>query len=233
MRYRYSRNGYDFKTAEYLEPTDAEPNIDTNDYFWTKHGRQITYTPGKIQKDEITRWRWFLENSHPLKTTNQTPNVNFAARVNNTKFKSGQTIEDLYAPAFFEFFNSTAKHLKEQGYTWVEIDPPWQWSEVNNSPKIVNDFKNNPNYPSDEVFLEELRAYKKTGLKVMITPQICCTSINTKNKPEEWQNAYFNEIEKFLLHFAELSQKENADAFAFAIGSWEFEDFQGVEFVQK
>lgn len=34
IHYRYSRNGDDFKTAEYLEP-------DTNDYFWTQRGELL------------------------------------------------------------------------------------------------------------------------------------------------------------------------------------------------
>ncbi len=215
--YRYSRNGYDFHTAEYLEP-------DTNDYFWTELGRKTTFQLGKVQEDKIIRWRWFPEGNISItKTTNIEPAENFLARINNLEFRSGQTIEDLYTDSFYEFFNSTAKRMKKMNYNWVEIDPPWQWTESNGLPKIINDYENNPNYPNDEIFLEEVKAYKQEGLKVMIGPQICCNTLNTKNKSIGWWQAYFNETEKFLVHFAKLAQREDADAFFYAIPSWEIE----------
>ncbi|MBI2669291.1 hypothetical protein HYX14_05615 [Candidatus Woesearchaeota archaeon] len=224
IRYRYSRNRYDFHTAEYLEPTREEPDRDTNNYFWTKHGRQASYEPTKIQKDIIERWRWFPKEGMITKTTNEEPSGQFLPRVNNRPFRSGQTIEDLYVPAFHDFFDSTAKHLKEQGYTWVEIDPPWQWVEENGLPKAFNDLKNNPNYPDDETFLEEVKAYRDRGLKVLIAPQLCCNPIDTKEKNKEWWDAYFSETERFLLHFASLAQQADADAFMYAIGSLETDD---------
>ncbi len=224
IRYRYSRNSYDFKTAEYLEPTLEEPDRDTNNYFWTKHGREIKYHQGKIQKDAIKRWRWFPEQGIPPRTTNREPDREFVTRINNFEFRSGQTIEDLYVPAFHDFFNSTAKHLKEQSYTWVEIAPPWQWTEINGLPEVINDIANAPNYPDDETFLEELRAYKREGLKVMVGPQLCCTPLNTASKPTEWWTAYFDETEKFLVHFAKLSQQGGADAFFYKAPYWQMEN---------
>src|SRR3972149_8420412 len=44
IKYRYSRNGYNFRTAEYLEP-------DTDNYFWTEKGRSATYRKKTIQRD--------------------------------------------------------------------------------------------------------------------------------------------------------------------------------------
>ncbi len=222
IRYRYSRNGYNFHTAEYLAPTPKEPDRDTDNYFWTKYGRKVGYEPGKIQKDTIERWRWFPEEGvQIIKTTTIEPEGEFLPRINQIAFRSGQTIEDLYDPSFHDFFNSTTKHIKEQGYTWVEIDPPWQWTEENGLPRIRNDFANNPNYPNDEIFLEEVRAYKIEGLRILIAPQVCCTPIDTTNKPKEWWDAYFDEKEKFLVHFANLSEQADADAFMYAVSSWE------------
>lgn len=221
VRYRYSRNGYEFRTAEYLEPTAEEPDRDTSNYFWTKHGREIEYEPDKIQKDTIKRWRWFPKEGMVTKTTTIEPSGIFLPRVNNIEFRSGQTIEDLYVPAFHDFFNSTAQHLKEQNYSWVELEPPWQWTEVNGFPRVINDLKNNPNYPDDETFLEELRAYKQEGLHVLIAPQVCCTPLNTNDKPKEWWEKYFDETEKFLVHFATLAEQGDADAFMYAIPSWD------------
>ncbi len=227
LKYRYSRNGYDFHTAEYLKPTPEEPDRDTNNYFWTAHGREIDYEPGKIQKDTIERWRWFPKEGMITKTTDLEPSGKFLPRVNNMEFRSGQTIEDLYVPAFHDFFNSTAEHLKEQGYTWIELDPPWQWIEEGGLPKVKNladvPEAGAPNYPDDETLLEELNAYKQQDLKVLVAPQLCCTPLDTKDKPIEWWNAYFDETEKFLVHFAKLAQQGKADAFMYAIPSSQME----------
>ncbi len=225
VKYRYSRNGWDFYTAEYLEPTAEEPNRDTNDYFWTKHGREITYEPGKVQRDMIGRWRFFPLRGLPERTTPLEPKGTFQPRINNERFWSGQTIEDLYVAGFHDFFNSTAQHMKKIGYTWVEFDPPWQWTEEKvgekSWPKVVNDIGNAPNYPDDETFLEEVRAYKAAGLKILIAPQLCCTTLNSKDKSKEWWGAYFAETERFLVHFARLAEEAHADAFMYAVPSWE------------
>ena len=224
VQYRYSRNSYNFLAAEYLAPTPEEPDRDTSNYFWTKHGREINYSYGKIQNDTIKRWRWFPEEGMIVKTTNLEPQGKFLPRINGLEFRSGQTIEDLYTPAFYDFFNSTAKHIKKQGYTWVELDPPWQWTEVNGLPRVSNELRENPNYPDDQTFIEELQMHKKEGLKVLIAPQLCCTPLDTKSKSEEWWNAYFDETEKFLVHFAVLAEKGDADAFMYAVPSLDKEN---------
>ncbi len=225
IRYRYGRNGYDFHTAEYLGPTSEEPDRDTNDYFWTKKGRTTTFESGKLQRDKIVRWRWFPEEGiNILRTTSLEPKEAFQLRINNVEFRSGQVIEDLYADAYYEFFNSTAEHMVNVGYNWIELDPPWQWTEENGLPKVANLYPQNPNYPDDETFLEELRAYKRMGLKIMVGPQLCCTSLNTKDKSKEWWDAYFDETERFLMHFAALAEEGDADAFFYAVPSWELED---------
>jgi hypothetical protein len=217
IRYRYSRNGYDFHTAEYLEP-------DTNDYFWTQLGRNTTFAAGKVQEDIVTRWRFFPEeNVMIVRTTTLEPQGNFVPRINNVEFRSGQTVEDLYTDAYYNFFNSTAQHMRRMGYTWVELDPPWQWIEVNQMPKVSNELKDNPNYPDDETFLKEVSAHKREGLKVMIGPQLCCTPLDTRNRSAEWWRTYFDETERFLIHFARLAQQGDADAFFYAVPSFELE----------
>ncbi len=221
--YRYSRNGWDFYTAEYLEPTTQEPNRDTNDYFWTQHGRETTYIPGKVQLDAIERWRFFPLQGLPERTSFLEPSAPFLPRINNQQFRSGQTIEDLYIVGFQDFFNPTAEHMKNVGYTWVELDPPWQWTEENGLPKVINDVQNAPNYPDDETFVAEVRAHKAAGLKVHIAPQLCCTALNFNDRSTLWWDAYFQETERFLLHFARLAEEGQADAFMYAVPSWEMD----------
>ena len=219
VRYRYVRNGYSFHTAEYLAPTAAEPDRDTNDFFWTKLGRRTDFEPGAVQRDEVERWRWFPDGPLPDPATDIEPRGTFLPRASGGAFRSGQTIEDLYVPAYEDFIESTAARLVAQGYTWVELDPPWQWSEVDGLPRVVNDVQDSPNYPDDEAFLRELRAYTDVGLHAMVAPQLCCTGLDTRDRSEAWWDAYFSETERFLSHFAALAQQGDASAFAYAVSA--------------
>ncbi|MBI2043990.1 hypothetical protein HYT24_01355, partial [Candidatus Pacearchaeota archaeon] len=219
VKYRYSRNGYDFHTAEYLEE-------DTNNYFWREKGRKTAFENGKTQKDEIERWRWFPPVGTPIvKTSNITPEGNFLPRIKGMEFRSGQIIEDLYVDAFDDFFNSTAKHLKETGYRWVELDPPEQMTLVDGMPKVINKIGEAPNYPNEEKLKEEILAYKKEGLKVVLAPQMCCEIIDFSNRSDEWWDAYFSEVEKFLVRMAKVAEETGVDSFHYAAGA----DYQGSD----
>lgn len=223
IRYRYSRNGYDFHTAEYMEP-------DTNDFFWTKTGRSISYKESATQKDVVKRWRWFPEENVPIvKTSDLLPNGGFQPRIDGEVFQTGQIIEDLYNEAFRDFFDSTAAHMQKIGYNSVEIDPPWQLIEDNGLPKMVNLIKDNPNYPDDETLKQEIRAFKKQGLQVTLAPQHCCVTIDVQGRSKQWWDIYFSEVTKFLVHFAKIAQSEDVNYFHFAVSS----DYQGVDAKEK
>lgn len=92
---------------------------------------------------------------------------------------------------------------------------------MNGLPKVVNDYQKNPNYPTDEKFLQEVKAFKDQGLTVIIAPQICCTDLSISNRSKEWVDQYFAETTKFLTHFAKLSEQAGVEYFHYAIGSEE------------
>lgn len=222
IRYRYTRNGADYVAAEYLEP-------DTNDYFWTERGRKAVYKEGEAQNDAIIRWRWFPEDDVKIKrTTEIEPTGAFLPRVGGKDFLSGQIIEDFYTDAFSNTFDSTALHLREEGYNYVEIDPPLQWLEKDGLPYIGND-PNSPNYPDDKTLIEEIQAYKKNGMYVTLAPQLCCIELSTEDRSIEWWNAYFKETTNFLAHFATLAEAEGVDSFHYAIGK----DYVGLDFGER
>lgn len=213
IKYRYTRNGYDFRAAEYLEP-------DTGDYFWTERGRQATFARDKVQRDAVTRWRWFPPGGVTIdRTSDLEPVGEFLPRLNGTEFRSGQVIEDFYTLAFDYTFDQTAERLADLGYRWVEVDPPWQMVEENGLPKIVNQYPEAPNYPSDDKLLEEISAFKRRGLKVMLQPQHCCTVISTQNRPAGWWDSYFSEITNFLVHFAQLAERAGVEAIHYAVNT--------------
>src|SRR3990167_7074203 len=210
LKYRYSRNGHNFNSADYLEP-------DTNDYFWTQKGRTTTFKSNYVQKDSVGRWRWFPAVDQPIEQTSSlVPIGSFTPRIGSTTFLSGQIIEDLYVEAFRDFFEDTAAHMKNVGYRLVEIDPPWQWTEENRLPKVKNLVKDNPNYPDDATLKQEILAFKKRGIKVMLGPQLCCNELSTQNRSPQWWDAYFSETANFLVHFAGLAEETGVDYLHYA-----------------
>jgi hypothetical protein len=221
--YRYSRNGWGFATAEFLMP-------DSNDYFWTKMGRETFYESGKIQNDEVNRWRWFPEGEIGIdNTSNLGPleSDSFIKRIYNHSFRSGQGIQDLYIDGFEDFFKTTAEHLINKGYQWVVFYPAWDWVEIDPLPKIQGGNIDGPEYP-DEILIQQITDYKNEGLKVVLGPQICCTMIDYKNKSIEWWEQYFLEIERFLMHYAKIASNTGVEAFFadITIGNTILEDQQ-------
>lgn len=225
VKYRYTRNDANFWTAEFLEP-------DENAYFWEKLGRQEPFKVGKTQRDTVGRWRWFPPGGVPIvRTTSLEPVGDFLPRLNNQPFRSGQIVEDFYIEGFRDHFVTTAKHLKEMGYTWVEIDPPWQWTEKNGLPKVANlvNVKGNPNYPDDATLIEEIRSLKTQGLKVVLGPQICCTPLAPQGRSKEWWDAYFAATTEFLVHFAEIAEEAGVDAMHYAVSA----DYQESDYATR
>lgn len=223
VKYRYTRNDANFWTAEYLEP-------DTNDYFWTELGRKTQFQVGKVQRDVVTRWRWLPPDNVPIvSTTSLKPVGEFLPRINSEPFRSGQILEDLYIEGFRDHFETTAKHAKEIGYTWIEIDPPWQWAEEKGLPKVANLAEDNPNYPDGQTLIDEIQAIKSQGLKVMLGPQLCCTILATQDRSQDWWDAYFSETTRFLVHFAKIAQQSDVDAIHYAVQN----DYPGNDYAAR
>lgn len=213
IEYRYTRNGLNYITAEYMEP-------DTAEYFWEERGRRVAFVDGGEQVDEVERWRWMGEERETkTEGTALKPSGKFEPRVNDRPFRSGQVIQDLYLPEFDDFMDSTAEHMADKGYGWVTISPSWDWVEEDPVPKLGNPWEQNPNYPDDEKLIEHIKAFKRAGLKVVVAPQHCCTEIDSSFRRGEWWGAYYDEIDRMLVHFAKVSEEAGADAFYYAAGN--------------
>lgn len=212
--YRYVRNRAGFHGAEHIAPDDFA--------YREKHlGRSIPFSQvlaGGVQRDTIRRLRWFPHGNQPIKRrTALEPSGPILPRVNNTPFRSGQGIIDYWTPEFDPFVKPTARHLKSLGYGWAAIFPPWQWIKQDPLPVAGNERElglgESPNYPNDAKLLGHLRAFRRAGLKVHLAPQLCCTTISTKDRSQAWWWQYFSEVERFILHHARLAQKARVDSF--------------------
>jgi hypothetical protein len=178
-------------------------------------GRETLYEPGKIQKDNVSRWRWFPEDNIVIKDTSNLGPIesdSFIKRINNQSFRSGQGIQDLYIVGFEDFFKSTAEHLIERGFQWVVLYPAWDWIEIDPLPRIQGSNIDGPEYP-DEILIKQINDYKSAGLKIILGPQICCSMIDYENRSMEWWEQYFSEIERFLIHYATIASYTGVEAF--------------------
>lgn len=218
IEYIYVRaDWWDTNTAEALTAEEADFWVHDISH-WANRYRQVTFEPGKIQRDVVKRWRWFPPNGTPVENTSSiTPTGTFPKRVNGIEFRSGQGITDGYLPSYDNYFEPLAQRLKNNGYTWIAVYPPWQWID-DDPPKIGNMLElglgDPPNYPDEKLILQ-IKSFKKAGLKVLVAPQICCTSIDTNDRSREWQETYMDEVERFLVHYARIAQETNSDAFLF------------------
>lgn len=204
VQYRYVRNGVSFNGAEYLTPDKPETL------------RSLTFKQGSTRKDSVERWRWFpAANVSIAPSTKLEPGTAFASRINGQQFLSGQVIEDLYTPPIRPFFGTTAAHMKSVGYNYVALAPPLQWTEKNGLPRVENQIKTSPNYPDDATLKAEIKEYTDRGFTVLMSPQICCTELNNKDRSAEWWNAYYSETEKFLVHFATVAQEAGVSYFQY------------------
>lgn len=96
-------------------------------------------------------------------------------------------------------------------------------------PKIRNLIKDNPNYPDDVTLKQEILAYKRKGLKVMMSPQICCNDPNFQNRSKEWWDVFFSETTNFLVHHARIAQETGVDYFQYYVRG----DYQGADYATR
>lgn len=218
IRYRYTRNQINLAQAEYIT---GIPNAD-NDFFFgageyanSGFGRTLRFQPGLTQNDTIERWRWFPDSAQPNDDiTALLPTLPFLPRVNSTRFQSSQGIWDLYRPDFDDFNPPTAARLKERGFEWVILYPPWQWLEQSPLPKAGNSLEfgltTHPNY-TDEQLIKQIQAFKQAGLKVIVAPQL--ENADIRDRSFVWWETYWSEIERLYLHYGQLAEQAQADSF--------------------
>lgn len=212
--YAYVRNQFQDTGAPYSsEFIPGTPN--TNDYFNTRRGRTAVFTPGTVQEDTIFRWKWFPKEGWPMEDISDFgPDRNFEPRIDHVLFRSGQGLMDEYRPWMDHLFTPTAQHMRELGYEWIIIFPSWDWDS--DKPKLRHLKKDEQSgdvlgFPDDKT-RKQIHDFKAGGLNVILAPQICCTNLNRESRSAEWWNMYWEEVERFYIHYANVAQEEHVEA---------------------
>ena len=207
ITYRYNRGNWGFVGAEEFSPDSKTAN------------RKISVDEKTREiNDTIEKWRWMPkeESQLPVIQTNA-GKAEFLPRAGSEKFQKGAMFVDFWWGNFKDLLDSTHARLKEKGFQWIEIAPPWDYKQVNPLPIITYEGFGHT-YPDDTLDFH-LSKMKEDGFKVYMMPQICCADTSKASFSKEWWDAWFNEYEKYTMYFADKASKHNVDYLVIS-GDW-------------
>lgn len=211
IKYRYNRGNLGFTSAEEFSPD-------------SKRGHRTLLREGKPLEvnDSVEKWRWNPKPGYVMPTIpSKAVEIPFRARVNGEKFQKGVVFVDFWWDAFAELLESTHVRLKEKNFEWIEIEPPWDYSQVNPLPVIAYrdvDVKLGHTY-SDEQISFHLSKMREDGFKVYMSSQICCEDISSASFSDEWWDAWFEQYENYVLYFVDIANKNNIERLVIS-GDW-------------
>ena len=143
--------------------------------------------------------------------------IAFAERVNNEKYQKGALFVDFWWNNFKDLLDNTHARLKEKGFQWIEIAPPWDYKQVNPVP-IIGSEGFGHTYSDDELNFH-LNKMKADGFKVYMMPQICCADTSKASFSKEWWDTWFSEYEKYAMYFVDKANKYNVE-YLVITGDW-------------
>ncbi len=143
-------------------------------------------------------------------------------------FQKGVTFGGMNCSSDSEFFDSGLSALSEFGVEWVVLIPEWfVFPNVNGveiKPFFDKDsFPNNSGWVSptltDAELIDLIHKLKSNGLKIVLKPHLDSIKFGLEEgesrgsfNPSDWSK-WFEDYEKFILHYAELSEVEKVDLF--------------------
>jgi hypothetical protein len=200
LRYGYSRGGF------------LAPGGEGGEYKILGNVGNRTFVPGKQidANDTVTEWKWFP--TQPIEDPIITSLATSSQVSEREEFWAGPLLVDFWNPNFTLQYDSTIAHLKDVGYEWVALAPPWDYQSVD-PPVISGENVKVPAWP-DEELRKEIRAFKSAGFKVYLQPQVCCTSFNVSGRSDGWWDAWYIEYENFVRFHAQMAREEGVDAFS-------------------
>lgn len=172
-------------------------------------GRTFDPTKDAEMRDAVAEWKWLP--AKPV-TADVASVAKTAAIAPRKEFWAGPDLVDFWNPSFPNQYESTIAHLTAMGYTWIQLDPPWDYKSVD--PVLISGERVLvPAWPEEEL-RKEIRAFKAAGFKIFLGPQMCCTAVDFKNRSAEWWTRWYDQEENFVRSFAKLAKEEGVSAFA-------------------
>jgi len=217
LSYAYTR-GVDAIAYFGGEFFDDDPDVDA----WSEH-RKVNFAEGSMQSDLVQRWRFSPEDGEVLPTMSAQLTA-FEPRHNGLEFQAGVQINDFWPASVpaeqssgFDMIESTSQAVENARATWVQIAPVWDYEQILPTP-ILNPPPEGEAYP-DAALRKQIRNLKSHGFKIFLLIQVCCNEPNdafTQGADAAWWDAWYAQIENFILFYARLAEEEGVDAIALA-----------------
>jgi hypothetical protein len=195
LSYGYSRGGFiPFGEKDFLEG---------------KEPRHFTIGSENEIQDVVEEWKWLP--SKPLKEKDIPTLAGKKTFKPRSQFAKGVQFVDFWEENWPYQYEASIKHLKAKGYNWIKLAPPW---DIKNQdpPEISGTDVKVPVYPDDKL-REHIRIFKENGFHVMLSIQICCEPISFEGRSSAWWQKWYDQLENFVGHYADLSKEEGVSAF--------------------
>jgi hypothetical protein len=201
IQYRYMRDGLGFTTAEQFWP-DSETAY-----------RQGALTPGLMIEDQIEQWRWFPTDDEPM------PVVESAAvgwdiqpRIEDWEFMRGYEFADFWWGPFYDLVGPTDQAMLEMNGNWIRLAPAWDYEQVDPLPVIGPGYGVFGHTYPEEMLEYHIEQAQADGLNVILTPQICCTKVDTTAQySSSWWEAWFAEMNGYAETFSRIAEEQGIE----------------------
>jgi hypothetical protein len=152
----------------------------------------------------VTRWRFMPPDGMPLPTMSATLSP-VAARLGGAAMEKGAEMVDFYFPDMPPLFDGTIAHMKAMNMSWVQLAPPWDYTQTMPVP-IIGNVVSQAQY-TDQQLHDQSLYFTKAGLNVAYRVQVCCTPVpDTSSVSSAWWDAWFSTYQAFLVHHAQIAQ---------------------------
>ena len=192
---------------------------------WNQH-RVVNFVEGSMQADTVERWRFSPKDGDVLPTMSAQLTT-FEPRMNGLEFQAGVMVNDFWTAAVapgessgFNLIDSTSQAIGNSKATWVQIAPPWDYVQVLPTPILQPVLGSSYTEESLRAHIQNLKGH---GFKVSLLIQTCCnepTDAFTMSADADaaWWDAWYLQIENFILFHARLAEEEGVDVIALAQG---------------
>ena len=194
LEYRYCRN----------EQCDAaHENIGSNE----KHSHSLRGITTEEINDQVESWiNW---------STSDQPTAIAAVDIKprNTGFITGIEFVSDYYPTWQTYYRNSFEHIKDIGGNQVILTPTWTYTS--NTPPVLEPM------PGSDMLTADLRQAifkaKEKDLGTTLFPQVHFPDSetdwwNAAPKNEEWWNNWFDRYSRYLIHFAEIAEKNGVSS---------------------
>ncbi len=201
--YRYCRN----------EQCDSAGDVKSNIGKNTGQSASISLT-AKTMNEPVTEWAGLFTTQPPVTI----PNVTVQKRPEG--FMAGVELQPAYHPSWQSYYTNAINDIRSLSANWLALDPTWTFTRAN-SP-VLEPIPGQDMLLPDTVNIISLAHAQSLKVALFPTPTFPSGADSwflSGQRDFGWWNTWFERYRNFLLNFADLASKQNAEAFIIG-GDW-------------